>query len=99
MPGTATGGLVLRLGADAGDVLIIGALGGGAMTLGGGPFPDGWDTPVRLAPQAWQVVVPIGLTKPQRRHLYGVLTRAPIVADEPNHRAPALHVVTGPNFD
>ena len=53
--------------------MYAGLGGGAAMIVGGGPFPGGGVAPVRLAPHAWQVVVPIGLTSPQRRHLYGVL--------------------------
>jgi hypothetical protein len=46
---------------------------------------------VRLAPHAWQVVLPIRFTNPQRRHLYGVLKgRTPA-------RFARLHAIAGPN--
>ena len=71
MPCTAIDGLVPRLG--VGDDRIVVALGGAVIMFGGGPLPEGGVAPVRLAPHAWHVIVPIGFTNPQRRHLYGVL--------------------------
>ena len=73
MPGLDTGTAAER---------VAGALGGGAITFGGGPLPGGGDTPVRLAPHAWQVTVPIGFTNPHRRHLYGALIYASLYGDK-----------------
>jgi hypothetical protein len=59
----------MRLGTGTEADRATAEVGGGAIIFGGGPFPEDGDTPVKLVPHAWHVVVPIGFTSPHLRHL------------------------------